>query len=87
MSISDKALKNAQALKLRELEGEIRAEIAHSTANKVAPKSARPAQRSRENFTDEGSTKAARWAKELSAGEAVKFTPENLHVACYCVRD
>ena len=66
----DKALKNAQALKLRELEGEIRAEIALLYREQGSTEKALASLREAVKIlTDEGSTKAARWAKELERWE------------------
>ena len=66
----DKALKAAQSLKLRELEGEIRAELAllyrEQGSTEKAVTSLREAVKI---LTDEGSTKAAKWAKELERWE------------------
>lgn len=66
----DKALKNAQALKLRELEGEIRAEFALLYREQGSTEKALASLREAVKIlTDEGSTKAARWAKELERWE------------------
>ena len=66
----EKALKAAQSLKLRELEGEIRAELAllyrEQGSTEKAVTSLREAVKI---LTDEGSTKAAKWAKELERWE------------------
>lgn len=66
----DKALKNAQALKLRELEGEIRAEIALLYREQGSTEKALASLREAVKIlTDEGSARATRWAKELERWE------------------
>ena len=66
----DKALKNAQALKLRELEGEIRAEIALLYREQGSMEKALASLREAVKIlTDEGSARATRWAKELERWE------------------
>ncbi|MBL7990700.1 MAG: tetratricopeptide repeat protein [Candidatus Kapabacteria bacterium] len=66
----DKALKNAQALKLRELEGEIRAEIALLYREQGSTEKALTSLREAVKIlTDEGSARATRWAKELERWE------------------
>lgn len=66
----DKALKAAQTLKLRELEGEIRAELAllyREQGN--AEKALASLREAVKILTDEASAKAGRWAKELERWE------------------
>lgn len=66
----DKALKAAQAVKLRELEGEIRAELAllyREQGN--AEKALSSLREAVKILTDEASAKAGRWAKELERWE------------------
>lgn len=66
----DKALKNAQALKLRELEGEIRAEIALLYREQGSMEKALTSLKEAVKIlTDEGSARATRWAKELERWE------------------
>jgi hypothetical protein len=66
----DKALKAAQAVKLRELEGEIRAELALLYREQGNTEKALASLREAVKIlTDEASTKAGRWAKELERWE------------------
>ena len=66
----DKALKAAQAVKLRELEGEIRAELALLYREQGNTEKALSSLREAVKIlTDEASTKAGRWAKELERWE------------------
>jgi hypothetical protein len=66
----DKALKAAQSLKLRELEGEIRAELAllyHEQGN--GEKALSTLREAVKILTDEGSPKVGKWSKELNRWE------------------
>ncbi|MFY7997941.1 MAG: tetratricopeptide repeat protein [Candidatus Kapaibacteriota bacterium] len=66
----EKALKAAQNLKLRELEGEIRAELALLYREQgSAEKALTTLREAVKILTDEGSSKAAKWTKELDRWE------------------